>query len=226
MIQLCLGMFTFYVIFGVATKAFTGPTAVLSPGMGGMSYMLWSTVGGSAICLAVVFAGRWYRTRTDRLLALGSLKAPAELAYVIPAGIFTAVIIPTTTLLYILLKSVMVAMVIMRASVILSSRLVDEIQKRQGILHKRVYWEENVAVVFAIGAACTQLLLARSQDFDFVHNRPALIVLSAFVLAYAFRIYIMNFYKNTRSKNALQNNRWYFSVEQISASATLFIVAA
>ena len=223
LVQLSLAMFTFYVIFGVATKAFTGPTAVVVPQMSGMSYTVWSTIGGSLMCLSVVFLGGWFRGKSTRHLAIGSLKVPAELAYIIPSGLFTAIIIPTTTLLYILLKSVMVAMVIMRASVILSSRLVDEIQKRQGILKKTVYWEENVAVVFALAAASTQVLLAKSDDFDFLHNKAALMVLGAFVLAYALRIYIMNYYRNTRSPGAEQNNKWYFSIEQISASSALLV---
>ncbi len=225
LVQLSLAMFSFYVIFGVATKAFTGPTAVVVPQMSGMSFTVWSTLGGSLMCLAVVFLGGWYRGKSTRHLSLGSLKVPSEMAYIIPSGLFTAIIIPTTTLLYILLKSVMVAMVIMRASVILSSRLVDEIQKRQGILKKRVYWEENVAVAFALAAASTQILLAKSGDFDFVHNKAALLVLGAFVLAYALRIYIMNYYRNTRSPGAEQNNKWYFSIEQISASSALLIAA-
>ena len=66
------------------------------------------------------------------------------------SGVCTAVVIPTTTLMYMLLKSVMVAMVIMRASVIVISRTVDALQIRQGILKKKVFWQEDAAVAFAI----------------------------------------------------------------------------
>ena len=225
LLQLCLGYFFFYVIFGVATKCFTGKAAIVVPAMNDMEFLVWSTLGGSLICLVVVTVAGWYRTKTDRFIQCGPLKVPAEFAYIIPSGICTAVVIPTTTLMYMLLKSVMVAMVIMRASVIVISRFVDEAQIRQGILRKTVYREENVAVVFAVAAACTQVFLAKGSDFDFVHNTAALAVLAAYITAYSFRIYIMNYYKNTRPKGAGLDNKWFFSIEQIAASVAMCLLA-
>ena len=222
LIQLALGMFMVYTIVGVATKAFTSP-AVMTVPVSSMSFLVWSTLGSTLICLGIIFAAKWYRTKSDRTITVGPITMPAEYAYIIPSGIMTAIIIPSTTLLYILLKSVMVAMVIMRASVIISSRLVDTIQIRQGILKKAVYWQENVAVVFAILAALTQMLLATSKDFDFLHNKAALIVMGFFVAAYAIRIYIMNYYRNTRPKGSSHDSRWFFSIEQFSASTTLYL---
>jgi hypothetical protein len=227
LVQLCLAYYFFYVIFGVATKCFTGHYAVVSPVMTDMEFLVWSTLGGSLICLLVVAAAGWWRTgtKTDRFVRLGPLRLPAEYAYIIPSGVCTAVVIPTTTLMYMLLKSVMVAMVIMRASVIVISRLVDEAQIRQGILQKKVYWEENVAVVFAVAAAATQIFLARGEDFDFLKNTAAMAVLSSYIGAYSMRIYIMNYYKNTRPKGAPLDNKWFFSIEQISASAAMPLIA-
>jgi hypothetical protein len=154
------------------------------------------------------------------------VRFPAEYLYIIPSGVCTAVVIPTTTLMYMLLKSVMVAMVIMRASVIVISRAVDEAQIRQGILRKKVYWEENAGVVFAVCAAGTQIFLAKSEDFDFIGNAAAMGVLSSYILAYCLRIYIMNYYKNTRPKGAPLDNKWFFSIEQIAASVTMALAAA
>ena len=222
LLQLCLSYFFFYVIFGVATKYFTGRAEL---GMKDMEFLVWSTLGGSLICLSVIFAAGWYRTKSGRLLRLGPLRIPAELTYIVPSGLCTAVVIPTTTLMYMLLKSVMVAMVIMRASVIVISRVVDELQIRQGILRKKVYREENAAVVFAIAAAGTQIFLARSEDFDFVRNTAAVAVLSSYVCAYLLRIYIMNYYKNTRPPGAPLDNKWFFSIEQITASAAMVLAA-
>ena len=225
LVQLCLAYYFFYVIFGVATKCFTGHFAVVTPVMTDMEFLVWSTLGGSAICLLVVAVAGWYRAKTDRFLQLGPWRVPAEYAYIIPSGVCTAVVIPTTTLMYMLLKSVMVAMVIMRASVIVISRLVDEAQIRQGILHKKVYWEENVAVIFAVSAAGTQIFLARSADFDFLTNTAAMAVLASYLCAYTLRIYIMNYYKNTRPPGAPLNNKWFFSIEQIAASAGMACLA-
>ena len=225
LVQLCFSYYFFYVIFGVATKCFTGHSAIVSPVMTDMEFLVWSTLGGSLICLLVVFAAGWYRTKSGRFLSFGPLRVPSEYAYIIPSGMCTAVVIPTTTLMYMLLKSVMVAMVIMRASVIVISRLVDEAQIRQGILRKTVYREENVAVVFAVAAACTQIFLAKSEDFDFLGDTAAMAVLSSYICAYALRIYIMNYYKNTRPKGAPLDNKWFFSIEQIAASVTMALAA-
>ncbi|MBI5624322.1 MAG: hypothetical protein HY924_11130 [Elusimicrobia bacterium] len=225
LLQLCSGYFFFYVIFGVATKCFTGKAAIVTPVMNDMEFLVWSTLGGSLICLIVVLFAGWWRTKTDRFTQWGPFQVPVEFCYIIPSGICTAIVIPTTTLMYMLLKSVMVAMIIMRASVIVISRLVDEAQIRQGILKKTVYREENIAVGFAIAAACTQVFLAKSSDFDFLTNAAAMAVLSAYILAYSFRIYIMNYYKNTRPKGVRQDNKWFFSIEQIAASVTMALIA-
>ncbi|MCX5796033.1 MAG: hypothetical protein NTY77_11110 [Elusimicrobia bacterium] len=227
LVQLCLAYYFFYVIFGVATKCFTGHYAVVAPVMTDMEFLVWSTFGGSLICLVVVLVAGWWRTgnKPGRYVELGPVRLPAEFLYIIPSGIMTAVVIPTTTLMYMLLKSVMVAMIIMRASVIVISRLIDEAQIRQGILRKKVYWEENVAMIFAVSAAATQIFLARSEDFDFLHNAAAMAVLSAYIGAYSIRIYIMNYYKNTRPKGAPLDNKWFFSIEQISASVAMALIA-
>lgn len=217
LIQLCMGYFFFYVIFGVAAKCFTGRAAIVVPAMTDMEFLIWSSFGGSLICLLVVFAGGWYKSDAKGI--------PPEFAYIIPSGICTAIVIPTTTLMYMLLKSVMVAMVIMRASVIVISRLVDEAQIRQGILKKTVYWQENAAVGFAVAAAATQIFLAKSEDFDFLTNAAAMAVLGAYIGAYSMRIYIMNYYKNTRPKGTTLNNKWFFSIEQIAASVVMAAAA-
>jgi hypothetical protein len=211
LIQLCVGYFTFYVLTGVAVKYFTDTAA-----MEDLEFLVYSTIGGSVICLGVVLLKGWYRWAD----------APkGALAYIIPSGICTAVIIPTTTLMYMLPISVMVAMVIMRASVIVIGRVVDGIQIRQGLLKKRVYQEENTAVLFALTAAGLQLLFVKPGDFDFVGSPVAMSILGAYLVAYSFRIYIMNYYKNTRPKGSLQNNEWFFSIEQIAASVAMLLIA-
>jgi hypothetical protein len=136
----------------------------------------------------------------------------------------TAVIIPTTTLMYLLPISVMVAMVIMRASVIVISRVVDAVQIRQGILKKRVYAEENYAVVFALVAAAVNIFWVGAGDFDFVRSPAAVIILGSYIVAYTIRIYIMNYYKNTRGKGVKLDNNGFFAIEQITASATMLLV--
>ncbi len=247
LVQLCAGYFVSYVLTGVLVKYFT---ALRLPKMGEFTYLFNNTAASALLCVAVVLALGWIgrlATTSNRSVTVGGFKVPVEAAYIVPSGVCTAVVIPTTTLMYSLPISVMVAMVIMRGSVIVISRLVDEIQIRQGILRRRVYGEENVAVVFALLAVATNVLLLPLEDaldahgftppswsgyrpgaakgsFDFLHNAAAMTILGSYIVAYAARIYIMNYYKNTRGRGVRLDNRGFFAVEQISATATMLLV--
>jgi len=247
LVQLCAGYFVSYVLTGILVKYFT---VLRQPKMGEFTYLFNNTAASALLCVAVVLALGWVARlaqTSNRLVNVGGLKVPAEAMYIIPSGICTAVVIPTTTLMYSLPISVLVAMVIMRGSVIVISRLVDEVQIRQGILHRRVYHEENIAVMFALLAVATNVLLLPFEDalyargitvpswmgyhpgagkgnFDFLHNAAAMTILGSYITAYAARIYIMNYYKNTRGKGVKLDNRGFFAVEQVSATTTMVLV--
>ena len=225
LIQLCAGYFFFYIVTGITVKYFTDARAGF-PAMHDMEFLVYSTLGGSVICLVVAIGLRWYRLKSNATMALGPLRLPRELLYIIPSGVCTAVIIPTTTLNYMLLPSVMVAMVITRGSVIVISRAVDAIQIAQGILKKRVYWEENVAVVFALAAVGVNIFWATSKSDrpSLFESAPAMINLGAYVIAYMIRIYIMNYYKNTRGAGVPLDNKGFFALEQIAASFAMVAI--
>lgn len=242
LMQLSFGYFALYIVTGFLAKYFEKTL-----GIGGTTYTFYNTIGGQIICLAVVLALGWYKFKsTNRVKVLG-FNMPRELYYIIPSGICTAIVIPTTTLMYTLPISVMVAMIIMRASIIVISRGIDEAQIRQGILKKKVYWEENIAVVIALGAVALQLLNFKGAyamvqatgnylgfipqlfvfdkaSFDFLGNSAAMTILAAYLTAYTIRIYIMNYYKNTRPKGAIYDTNGFFAIEQLSSTATLLIV--
>lgn len=225
LMQLCVGYFVFYVATGLLVKFFTAPGADGTAPMDDIAFLAYNTLGANLTCLIPAVVLGWWRLESIRPLRLGRWSLPSELLYIIPSGICTAVVIPTTTLMYTLPISVMVAMVIMRASVIVIGRLVDEVQIRQGILDKRVYAEENIAVLFAIAAASIELLGSNGGSFDFLQNRAAVVILASYIGAYAIRIYIMNYYKNTRPKGAPLDNKAFFATEQIAASTTMALMA-
>jgi hypothetical protein len=241
LLQLSTAYFALYVVTGFLAKYFEKTF-----GIGGTTYTVFNTLGGIIIPNLIVFAYGWYKFKsTDRMTVLG-MDLPRELLYIIPSGICTAIVIPTTTLMYTLPISVMVAMIIMRASIIIISRLIDEAQIRQGILKKKVYWEENIAVVIALSAVAlqmlnfkgavaaahtaglaaflTQLFVFDKSSFDFLGNKAAMTILAFYLTAYTIRIYIMNYYKNTRPKGAIYDTKGFFAVEQITSTVTLFIV--
>ncbi len=222
LIQLCFFYFFFYVITGLTVKYYT-------PKVGDLEYTVFSTIGGNLPCILVTFIAGWYALKSTTYLKVRGITFPKEFLYIIPSGICTAVVIPTTTLMYTLPISVMVAMVIMRGSVIVISRVVDAIQIKQGILHKQVYWEEEMGVVFAILAVSINIFYSyffgsAKGAFAFLHSAPALWILGSYLTAYSIRIYIMNFYKNTRPKHAIYDYKGFFGIEQISSTITMLFV--
>jgi hypothetical protein len=246
LLQLCAGYYASYVLTGVLVKWFT---VVREPKLSEMTYLFNNTIGGSVFALGLVIVLGWIKLKSNRLVPWGPFKVPSEVAYIIPSGVCTAIVIPTTTLMYSLPISVLVAMVIMRGSIIVISRLVDELQLRQGILKKRVYAEENWAVVFALCAVATNVLLipvvdaleargiavahllglkpgAGKGSFEFLHSPVAMSILGSYIVAYAFRLYIMNFFKNTRGKGVPQDNKGFFAIEQIAASVSMVLLGA
>lgn len=218
LIQLCIGYFVFYVITGISVKYFLGK------GMPDMQYLIYSTVGGNLLALSIVLALKWYKLQSNKIINFLGFRMPEEFLYIIPSGICTAIVIPTTTLMYSLPISVMVAMVIMRGSVIIISRIVDAIQIKQGILKKRVYMEENIAVVFALLAVAINIFYGKDSGFDFIYNAAAVTILVSYIIAYFIRIYIMNYYKNTRGKGVRQDNKGFFAIEQIAATITMLLL--
>lgn len=218
LLQYSFAYFFLYVITGYLAKYFG---KVL--GMGGNTYTVYNTIGGMLICNLVVIAWGWYKFKSSDHTTVLGIRMPREFLYIIPSGICTAVIIPTTTLMYVLPISVMVAMIIMRASVIIISRIIDSIQIKQGILKKTVYWEENVAVIFALIAVSIKMIYVKPGDFDFLSNAAAMTILGAYLTAYSIRIYIFNYYKNTRKKDAIYDTKGFFAVEQIASTIAILI---
>lgn len=227
LLQLCAGYFFFYVITGLVVKAFTAsPQQALGGApMNDIAFLGYNTLGATLTCLLPAVALGWWRLRSIRPVRIGRWSVPSEIFYIIPSGICTAIVIPTTTLMYTLPISVMVAMVIMRASVIVIGRVVDGLQIAQGILEKRIYWEENAAVLCAVLAACIELFGATSGGFAFLRNQAAVVILSCYIASYALRIYLMNYYKNTRPRGAPLDNKAFFAVEQIAATVAMAALA-
>lgn len=238
LLELCAGYFLSYVVTGVLVKFFTGSLGG-APRFSDIAYLVNNTLGGNLFCLVAVLALGWIPWP-----ARHGGRWPREMPYILASGVCTAIIIPGTTLLYTLPISVMVAMVIMRGSIIVISRAVDAVQLHQGILKRKVYGQENWAVVFALLAVGANLLPvpmapwfaehpeiaaalgidpARLRGgFDFVGNPLAMWTLGAYIGAYAVRLYLMNYFKNTRQGPADVDNRGYFALEQLSASTVLF----
>jgi len=223
LIQLCSGYYFFYVITGVAVKWFTSSKAQGFAGMNDVEYLVYSTILSSLFCVGIVLVSGW-------LKRVEWARHRRELAVIFVSGVCTAFIIPATTLLFAMPISVMVAMVIMRAGVLIVSRCVDAILIYQGLLKKKVVWEENAAVVMALAALSLRPVLALtvhsgavSKHFEFLSSSIAVGILSVYLLSYFIRLYIMNYFKNQAGRTSSIDNRAFFAAEQIFASATMLV---
>lgn len=216
--------FAAYVATGVCPKIFTDGLLGADK-ISQIQNLYYSTVGGVGICLLLLMILGWHRRfKSAASVQVGPFTFPREYLYLAPSGVCTAIIIPTTTMMYTFGVSVMIAMVVMRGCIIVVGRVVDAIQIKQGILKKQVPWEENVAVVFAISAVATALLKTPKpgeDPFTLLHSIPAMVTLGLYVGAYFLRIYIMNWYKNTTAQKA--DNKAFFGAEQAFASITLLL---
>jgi hypothetical protein len=204
--------FALYALFGLLLKVFQGPLSQGFPGQTDLEFLVYSTAGSALICLGVIFGGRWWKAAfTSR-----------ELLYIGAAGTCTAFVIPTTKLMYSLPISVMVAMILMRGSIIVISRIVDGLLLAQGISRKKPAWEENLAVLFALLAVGMNIFYARSGDFEFLKHPTALAILITYLVSYSLRIYFMNYFKFTRSASHTADKKNYFALEQLTASFWIF----
>lgn len=192
--------------------------------MNDVEYLVYSTIASSLFCVAIVLVLGWLKRANWS-------EHRRELGVIIVSGVCTAFIIPATTLLFAMPISVMVAMVIMRAGVLIVSRAVDAILIWQGHLKKKVAWEENAAVVMALTALSLKPIIALtlgsgnvSKHFEFLSSPFVLSILGIYLLSYFLRLYIMNYFKNQAGHTAAIDNRAFFSAEQISASLTMAIV--
>ena len=226
LLQLCLGLFVFYIVTGVSVKFFLS-TGVGRPNMNAMTYLLYGTASSTILATAVAIILKWYKMDSVKKIKCCGVTFPSEFLYIIPAGVCTAVIIPATTLMYSFTAiSVMVAMVVMRGAVIIIGRIVDAIQIKQGILHKKVYKEANIAVAFALAAVGVKIFTGSGGKAHPFTSAPVMIIFGAYILSYGIRIYIMNYYKNTRpeTKTKVDNNKAYFAIEQFASTTTIWLV--
>ena len=205
---LCLGYFLSYMVFGVSAKYFT---RIAEPNLNSMAFLVASLIGSMVITNGVVIGWRWWR----------HLK-PEErpyLKWIILSGVATGFVIPTTSLMYTFAFSVMVAMIIMRALVIIIGVLVNLILLWQGRSTKQIYWQEWVAVFVSMGALAIIILKGgKAGSFDFLHSAPFLVIMGFYIIPYAGRIYIMSYLKDTSI-----DKRAFFGIEQLSATTTVLI---
>ncbi|MCO5141853.1 MAG: hypothetical protein M9962_02040 [Oligoflexia bacterium] len=211
---LSVGYFLSYIATGMAIKFFTGSIDQGFYGLSSMEYLVYSTAFSSLFCVMVVLAKKWH---------LRAKLTKNELWVLFLSGLCTAYIIPASTLIMSLPISIMIAMVLMRGTVIVASRIVDLILNIQNLQKKVIPWQEEVAVLFAITAVAIKLFFAKNVDTKLPSMGVALLI--CYFFTYLLRLYVMNRSKISGLAGKKLDQRLYFGVEQLFASAILLLIS-
>lgn len=209
LVQYSLASFFLYLLYGLGVKYFQGAKMDGFPGFTDIEFLFFSTIGSAICCLSIIFAAGWWRFRWTL----------REILPMVLSGTCTTLVIPAATLLYLLPVSIMVAMVIMRGSIIVITRLLDLVFGNQS----RVSWPENVAAAFALASVSFYLFFARHSDFDFLQSRAALSILGIYILGYGARLYLMNYFKFSHHFRSSLTNQNFFAVEQLTVAFWIFV---
>jgi hypothetical protein len=199
--------------------------------MDGVVHLVNNTAAAMLLCLLVPLVGRWSRRFTSRgTRTWWGVTFPREYLWLLPSGICTAVVIPTTTLMYSLKDPVtgeylplIVAQPLMRGSLIITSLLIDLVLTLQGISRKKLVWQEVVAAGFAFGTVWFAVSASGPGRFNFLNSPAAVTIMLLYIVSYTIRQYIMGHYTNTQGSYDV---RGFFVVEQTFAAVTVITATA
>lgn len=207
---LAIGYFAFYLPYCVLVKA---TTKELLPGVDALSgfQMLPATgMATAAMMLLIITAMGWWK-HSGRRRVFG-LSIPCPTRWTLISGVGTAAIIYTTTLVYTFRGvSILLAMLMLRAGVLILAPTIDTIFKR------RVRWFSWVALGLTLLAVAAAFWDVSSYHMTF----GVVLTVAVYLAGYTVRIPCMNRIAKTPDRYASYR---YFVEEQIVAMAALIAV--
>lgn len=213
MLGLAIGYFLWYTPYAALTKAFSSG---LLPGMdaqvGGLVLLPAAALGTAAGVLLYLTFTSWWRYLGTRVVFGRVLRFPNRMTII--AGLFTALIIATTTLNYTFVgASILFMLLLMRAGVLILSPIVDAVRGRKV---RRYSWVALalclLAVLIALGDVTSHLLTI-----------GALTSLAFYFVGYLGRFEIMSRVAKTGDE---QTDRRYFAEEAVSAAVWQVVLCA
>jgi hypothetical protein len=209
---LTLGYFAFYVPYSGLTKAVTSGLLTGGLRVSGLE-LLPSTVISTAIAIPLfITTMKWWRYGRRRSLFGSRVLFPRRQTFI--SGLGFATIIVTTTLAYSFRGvSIVLALVLMRAGVLVMSPLIDRVFRR------RVRWFSWAGLVLSL---MSLFILFKSTN-DYQLSLAALLNLAGYLTGYATRLPCMTAIAKT-GDTALARD--YFVEEQAVAMPALALVPA
>jgi hypothetical protein len=205
---LALGYFAFYAPYAALVRVTT--TGAPQP-IDGVAFRLGMVLAAGlatsvVMALTITFLG-WWRYPGRRVLLGTSVPWPTRRTLL--TGLATAAIIYATTLMYTFSGvSILLAMLLMRAGVLMLAPVVDSLFKR------RVRWFSWTA--FALSLLALAAVAAELPNYRLTWALAATV--SVYIVAYAVRLHGMNSLAKSQDRNATCR---YFVEEQLVAMAAL-----
>ncbi|MCA9523072.1 MAG: hypothetical protein KC609_18985 [Myxococcales bacterium] len=205
------GYFACYAPYSALTKALSKG---LLPGMSGPIngfVLLPVTVIASIVGMFIfISAMGWWKYAGHRTIGGVSLPMPGK--YTLLSGLFTALIVATTTLAYTFKGvSIVFMMLLMRGGVLIIAPIVDRLSGRD------VRWFSWAALGFSLAA----LLVAFSEKGGYKITIIATLDVFFYLMSYLFRLRFMS--KLAKSKDVRLNTR-FFVEEQMVATPSLILI--
>ena len=208
---LALGYFAFYAPYAALTKIFSQG---LLPGIDhpGSPFEIGPVTGfATAVVMLLITTGLGWWSFMGRRKVLG-VSVPWPMRRTLLAGVATAAIIYTTTLMYMFTGvSILLAMILMRCGVLVLAPVVD------CLFSKRVRWFSWVA----LGLCLLALVAVAAELPSYETTWPLLVTVGIYVGAYAVRLHCLNTLAKTPDRAASCR---YFVEEQFVAMGALIVV--
>ena len=204
--------FLFYAPYSALTKAITSGHAGGGRPLSGFELLPSTVLVTAIVMLAFVSVMGWWKDAGRRSLLGVSVPFPRVETAV--SGIAFAIIIMTTTLAFTFSGiSIVFALLLMRAGVLILSPLVDHFYER------RVRWFSWVGLTLSVSA----LIVAFGSVHSYKVGAVATLNLAAYLTGYLFRLPCMTRVAKTRDVHAVYG---YFAEEQLVAMPALVILPA
>jgi hypothetical protein len=209
---LTLGYFLFYVPYSGMSKAATSGFLTGGRSIPGTELLPAAGLSTAVTVLLFITVMRWWKHSGKRGIFGRSVVFPRGQTFV--SGVGFATIILTTTLAYSFSGiSIILALVLMRAGVLIMSPLIDR------VFHRRVRWFSWVGLLLSLAA----LAVSFSNIHEYHLSLAALLNLAAYLTGHGLRIPSMTRVAKT---GEVEIARRYFVEEQTVAMALLVCIPA
>jgi len=209
---LTLGYFLFYVPYSGLAKAVTSGLLTAGRPVPGAQLLPSAVISTAISVLLFITVMGWWKYAQKRQFFGLNVPCPRRQTFI--SGLSFAAIIITTTLAYSFSGvSIVFALILMRAGVLIMSPLIDR------IFHRRVRWFSWAGLLLSLLA----LLLSFSSVHEYQLSLAALVNLAAYLTGYAMRIPCMTQIAKTGDKEIAYR---YFVEEQAVAMPALVLAPA